>query len=106
MTDQRASDARPAAPAAADSDGQAGATVVDVASLPFDHALAELQAVVSRLEAGGLPLERSIELYERGVALHEHCARLLSGAELRVQRLVEQAGGSLRAVDLSVDDET
>ena len=77
----------------------------DVGQLPFDQALAELQGVVSRLEAGGLPLEESIALYERGVALHDHCARLLGDAELRVQRLVEQAGGSLRAIDLTVDDE-
>ncbi len=75
-----------------------------IAALPFDRALAELQTVVGRLETGGLPLEGSIELYERGVALHEHCARLLSGAELRIQRLVDQAGGALRMVDLSPDD--
>ncbi len=75
-----------------------------IAAMPFDRALAELQTVVGRLETGGLPLEASIELYERGVALHEHCARLLSGAELRVQRLVDQAGGALRTVDLSPDD--
>jgi len=76
----------------------------DIASLPFDKALAELQQVVTRLESGGLPLEESIALYERGVALHDHCASLLSGAELRVQRLVEGAGGSLRALDLRPDD--
>jgi exodeoxyribonuclease VII small subunit len=76
-----------------------------VKDLPFDQALAELQAVVSKLETGGLPLEESIALYERGVALHDHCARLLGDAEQRVQRLVEQAGGSLRAIDLSPEDE-
>lgn len=76
----------------------------DLAQMPFDRALSELQSVVGRLEAGGLPLEGSIQLYERGVALHEHCAALLTGAELRVQRLVEQAGGSLRAVDMTPDD--
>lgn len=74
-----------------------------VAALPFDQALAELQAVVSRLETGNLPLEDSIELYEQGVLLHEHCGRLLSQAELRVQRLVESAGGQLRALDLSIE---
>lgn len=78
---------------------------VDIATLPFDRALAELQAVVGRLESGGSPLELSIELYERGVGLHEHCAKLLTGAELRVQRLVEQAGGALRTVDLRPDDD-
>jgi exodeoxyribonuclease VII small subunit len=76
----------------------------DLAALPFDAALAELQSVVSRLEGGGLPLEASIALYERGVGLHEHCARLLGDAELRVQRLLEDAGGALRAVDLEPGD--
>jgi exodeoxyribonuclease VII small subunit len=74
-----------------------------LSAMPFDAALAELQAVVGRLETGGLPLEESIVLYERGVALHDHCSRLLSDAELRVQRLVEQAGGTLRALDMDPD---
>ena len=73
-------------------------------AMAFDAALAELQQVVARLEQGGLPLEESIALYERGVALHDHCARLLSDAELRVQKLVESAGGALRAIDLTPDD--
>lgn len=77
----------------------------DIAALPFDKALAELQAVVGRLESGGLPLEESIALYERGVALHEHCAALLGSAELRVQRLVEGAGGRLSTLDLRPDDD-
>ncbi len=69
-----------------------------VASLTFDRALEELQATVAQLEAGGQPLEEAIALYERGVALHEHCARLLAEAELRVKRLVERAGGALEAI--------
>ena len=69
-----------------------------IASLTFDRALEELQATVAQLEAGGQPLEEAIVLYERGVALHEHCARLLAEAELRVKRLVERAGGALDAI--------
>jgi exodeoxyribonuclease VII small subunit len=76
----------------------------DIAKLPFDKALEELRAVVARLEEGGLALEDSIGLYERGVALHDRCAGLLDGAELRVQRLVDGAGGATRALDLSPDD--
>jgi len=72
--------------------------------LAFDDALAELQKTVAELEAGGQPLEGSIALYERGVALHERCARLLAEAELRVQRLVERAGGALAALDVRPDD--
>ena len=69
-----------------------------VETLAFDDALAELQRTVADLEAGGQPLETTIELYERGVALHERCAALLGEAELRVATLVERAGGALRAM--------
>lgn len=78
----------------------------EISSLTFDRALDELRAVVKRLEEGGLPLEESIALYERGAALHEHCGTLLDAAELRVQRLVDGAGGGApRALDLRPDDE-
>jgi exodeoxyribonuclease VII small subunit len=85
---------------------QEPATVVapDPSTLSFDDALAELQRTVAELEAGGLPLERTIELYERGVALHERCSSLLADAELRVQQLVARAGGSLAAVDVRPED--
>ena len=104
--DKAAPTGAPAPPRAAETAaGPADSTATaGVADLPFDAALAELQGVVGRLEQGNLPLEESIALYERGVALHEHCARLLTDAELRVQRLVESAGGVLRALDLTPDD--
>ena len=76
----------------------------DIDSLAFDKALDELRSVVARLEQGSLPLEESIALYERGAALHDHCSRLLDAAELRVQRLVDGAGGVARALDLRPDD--
>jgi exodeoxyribonuclease VII small subunit len=75
-----------------------------IESLGFDDALAELQRTVAELEAGGLPLERSVELYERGVALHERCAQLLGQAEIRVRQLVARAGGALEAVDVKPDE--
>lgn len=78
--------------------GPGGAEAERIAALGFDDALAELQRTVADLEAGGQPLETTIELYERGVALHERCAALLAEAELRVATLVERAGGALRAV--------
>ena len=92
--------------AAATSTGEAAAgPAADIATLAFDRALEELRDVVVRLEDGGLPLEESIALYERGAALHEHCGRLLEAAELRVQRLVDAAGGSSRTLDLRPGDE-
>jgi len=76
-----------------------GSSAAEVSSLSFDEALAELQVTVAALEEGGLPLERTLELYERGVSLHDRCARLLGDAEVRVRRLVEGAGGSPEVVD-------
>jgi len=75
-----------------------------IQALPFDKALAEFRAVVEKLEAGNLPLEDSIALFEQGVLLQRRCERMLSEAELRFQRLVESAGGKIRALDLSVSD--
>ena len=75
-----------------------------VDELAFDAALAELEQTVAELEAGGLPLERTLALYERGVALQQRCERLLRDAELRVRRLVEGARGALAEAELRVDE--
>jgi exodeoxyribonuclease VII small subunit len=71
-----------------------------VEELGFDAALAELERTVAELEAGGQPLERTISLYERGVALQQRCEQLLADAELRVRRLVESARGAVAEADL------
>jgi exodeoxyribonuclease VII small subunit len=104
MSDSTAGTGTQTQAASADTD-PAAVAAAEIAVMPFDKALADLQGVVGRLESGGLPLEESITLYERGVALHDHCAKLLGGAELRVQRLVESAGGRLSTLDLRPDDE-
>jgi len=74
-----------------------------VDGLGFDEAMAELQRVVAELEAGGQPLEASLALYERGVALQAHLDTLLGAAELRIRRLVERSGGRLEAVESHED---
>ena len=75
-----------------------------IAALPFDKALAEFKATVEKLEAGNLPLEESIALFEQGVLLQRRCEKMLNEAELRFQRLVEQAGGKVRALDMTPTD--
>ena len=75
-----------------------------IAALPFDKALAEFKGVVEKLETGNLPLEESIALFEQGVLLQRRCEKMLNEAELRFQRLVEQAGGKVRALDMTPTD--
>jgi exodeoxyribonuclease VII small subunit len=58
----------------------------------FEACLDELEKVVKELEAGDLPLERSLELFERGMGLSEACRKQLEAAETRVEMLVRKEG--------------
>ncbi|MBI1874312.1 MAG: exodeoxyribonuclease VII small subunit [Acidobacteria bacterium] len=60
----------------------------------FEAAIAELEGIVKRLEEGDLPLEQSLELYERGVQLSRFCHARLEEAERRIEILDER--GELR----------
>jgi exodeoxyribonuclease VII small subunit len=67
-----------------------------VAELSFEAALAELESVVARLEAGSVPLDESITLYARGAELKAHCEAKLKAAEARVTEIAQGPDGSLR----------
>ena len=58
----------------------------------FDEALQQLEQVVRQLEAGNLPLERSIELYKQGMALSNECHQKLQHIESEVAKLVDPSG--------------
>ena len=58
----------------------------------FEARLDELEKVVRELEGGDLPLERSLELFERGMGLSETCRKQLEEAETRVEMLIRNAG--------------
>ncbi len=65
-----------------------------IKTLPFEKALAELDEIVRRLERGDVPLEESIAMHERGVALREHCDQLLKKAEARIEKITNGPDGS------------
>jgi exodeoxyribonuclease VII small subunit len=72
----------------------------EVENLSFEEAMAELEAIVKRLEGGQAKLEEAMASYARGTALRAHCERKLAEAEARVQALVPGAGGpTLRDVE-------
>jgi exodeoxyribonuclease VII small subunit len=60
----------------------------------FESAIAELERIVRTLEEGDLPLEKSLELFERGVQLSRFCHARLEDAERRIEILNER--GELR----------
>lgn len=56
----------------------------------FEKGLTELESVVKELESGDLPLEKAIQVFERGVGLSERCRKELEAAETRVEVLMRR----------------
>ncbi|HSG18311.1 MAG TPA: exodeoxyribonuclease VII small subunit [Anaerolineae bacterium] len=67
-------------------------------NLDFEEALAKLDEIVARLEAGELTLEESLTLFEKGQMLAGRCVELLEKAELRVELLT--ADGEIVDVEI------
>jgi exodeoxyribonuclease VII small subunit len=72
-----------------DDNGKASLTGVT-----FERALAELEAIVERLEAGKVDLEESIDIYARGEELRKHCEALLRAAEARIEKITLKGDGT------------
>jgi len=73
-------------------------TTEEISALGYEQARDELVGTVQRLEAGGLALEESLALWERGEALAAHCQAKLEGARARLDAALEaQDGGAAPA---------
>ena len=70
----------------------------DVAEMPFESALAELEGIVDKLEKGAVTLDESIRLYERGEALKKRCDELLKNAEMRIEKIMLAGDGRPKGV--------
>jgi exodeoxyribonuclease VII small subunit len=70
------------------AENQPGAKPVE----SFETCLDELEKVVKELEGGDLSLERSLELFERGMSLSDTCRKQLEEAETRVEMLIRKDG--------------
>ena len=75
----------------------------DIAQMPFETALAELEQIVDQLEKGAVSLDDSIKLYERGEALKTHCDMLLQNAEMRIEKITLAAGKAKGVAPLDGD---
>ncbi len=62
----------------------------DTPRLPYEQARDQLTELVKRLEAGGLTLEQSLELWERGERLAAICEEWLEGARARLAAAMAQ----------------
>jgi exodeoxyribonuclease VII small subunit len=73
-------------------------------SFDFEQSLAELEALVARMDEGELSLEESLKAFEQGVRLTQQCQQALGEAQQRVQVLMQQ-DGELKTVPFVAPDE-
>ena len=59
-------------------------------SPPFEAGLQDLEQIVKEMEGGDLPLERALELFEKGMKVSDTCRKQLEDAETRVEILVRK----------------
>lgn len=75
----------------------------DITAMSFEQALAALEDIVQRLEAGNVDLEESIDIYTRGNQLRAHCEAKLATAQARIEKITLSQSGDLSASALEVD---
>ncbi|MGE0409076.1 MAG: exodeoxyribonuclease VII small subunit [Amphiplicatus sp.] len=75
----------------------------DISKLAFEDALKELEQIVQKLESGGVALEDSIALYERGAALKAHCEAKLKAAQEKIEKIVVSESGAAKAEPTAFD---
>ena len=75
----------------------------DIARLTYEAALAQLDALIQKLEGGSIPLEDAISAYERGTQLARHCEELLDRTERRVTALMVGSDGRPTEAPLEID---
>ncbi len=62
----------------------------DISKLSFEEAIKELGSIVGKIEQGQIPLQDSLNQYERGTALVKHCQNILRSAEKRIEKIAEE----------------
>ena len=65
----------------------------DIKNLTFEEALSELEEIDEKLEQGDIDLEDSIDIYERGTLLKNHCEKKLESAKMKVDKIISQPDG-------------
>ncbi len=61
----------------------------DIGELGFEEAINKLTDIVGKIEQGQIPLQDSLQQYERGMALIKHCRQILQKAEKRIEKISE-----------------
>jgi len=75
----------------------------DISKLSFEDALRKLEEIVQELESGGVDLEKSIDIYATGTLLKAHCEAKLKQAQMRIDKIMKKADGSLDTTPANIE---
>ncbi len=59
----------------------------DLSKMSFEESIESLTEIVGKIEQGEIPLQESLEQYERGMSLIKHCRGILQKAEKRIEKI-------------------
>ena len=76
-----------------------------MSDIKFEDALQRLEQIVDELEAGNLPLEDSLKVFEEGVGLARRCAKYLDEAEKRIELLTKDEAGLLKTEPFEIGED-
>ena len=62
----------------------------DIKKLSFEDSYKNLEEILALIESGDSSLEKSIELYELGIKLKNHCEEKLKTAELKIKKVINK----------------
>jgi exodeoxyribonuclease VII small subunit len=75
-------------------------------NLTFEKALAELEQIVAKLEKGGISLNESLALFEKGVKMSRFLRTELDKAERKVEILLKDEKGNLKTEDFEAGNDS
>lgn len=69
--------------------------LLPIKEMSFEAALAELKEIVKKIDTGEESLESSINSFERGILLKEHCEKKLLDARLKIEKITKTADSNI-----------
>ena len=69
-------------------------------NITFEQAIEELETIINRLEEGDVPLDETINLYEKGSELKDLCEKKLQSAEVKIQKINQKT----KTKEITIED--
>jgi len=76
-----------------------------MSEIRFEEALENLERIVAQLEAGDVPLEEAINIFQEGMKLSQLCTQKLDQVERKIEMLIEEQGQLTRKPFQPIADE-